>query len=41
VESYCQKAGITLHDFMSDQTHIRRILENPDNSLFRIWKGRL
>lgn len=41
VESYCQKNGITLHEFMNDQVHIKRVLESPDNSLFRIWKGKL
>ena len=41
VESYCQRAGITLHEFMNDQVHIKRVLDSPDNSLFRIWKGKL
>lgn len=41
IEQYIQKAGITMHEFIASEVHAKRLLEDPDNSLFRIWKGRL
>lgn len=41
VEQYCAKNGITMHEFVCNPQHQRRLLEDPNNSLFRIWKGRL
>jgi hypothetical protein len=41
VEKYCNERGITFEQFMGDDKHIKAVVENPDNSVFRIWKGRL
>lgn len=41
VEGYCNEAGITYAQFISEgDTHIKRILMNPDYSKFRVWQGR-
>ncbi len=39
VEKYCNENGITFSEFMSNQTHIRRMCNDPDNKMFRIWHG--
>lgn len=41
VETYLNKHGITLHEFLNNPAHIKRVTEDPDNAAFRIWKGRL
>lgn len=41
VERYCEDAGITFREFAMNEVHQRRLLESPDLSHFRIWKGRL
>jgi hypothetical protein len=41
VEKYCNDHGITFHEFMGNEVHIKRLVEHPDNSMFRIWKGKL
>lgn len=41
VERYCEDAGITFQEFMQNVAHMKRLLESPDLSHFRIWKGRL
>jgi hypothetical protein len=40
-EAYCHKNGITWNEFMTDDVHITRILNDPDYAHFRIWKGRV
>jgi len=39
VEKYCNDNGITYRDFMNGREHIRRMLNDPSLSYFRIWKG--
>lgn len=39
VERYCNDNGITFHDFCNGQEHIKRMLNDPSLSAFRIWKG--
>lgn len=39
VEKYCNEQRITFEQFMGDPVHIRRVVQNPDNDAFRIWKG--
>lgn len=39
VEKYCNDNGIKLEEFMRDRTHIRRMVNDPDLSYFRIWPG--
>jgi len=41
VEKYCNDHKISFHEFMGDEVHIKRLVEHPDNSMFRIWKGKL
>jgi len=39
VEKYCNACGITFSEFMQNPVHIKRIVQDPMNSDFRIWKG--
>lgn len=41
VEKYCNERGITFEQFMNDDAHLKAVVENPDNAMFRIWKGRI
>lgn len=41
VERYCNDNGISFQDFCNGQEHIKRILNDPSLSHFRIWKGRV
>lgn len=41
VEKYCNDNGITLHEFKVSQEHKKRLLNDPANSHFRIWAGRV
>ena len=41
VEKYCNDNGITFREFMGSEAHKKRLLNDPDLSYFRIWKGRI
>lgn len=41
VERYCELNGISYAEFMGNEQHIRRMLNDPELSHFRIWKGRV
>lgn len=41
IENYIQRAGITMHEFMAEEKHIKAMLNDPDLSGFRIWQGRV
>lgn len=41
IEQYCQTSGVAFDDFMGDPAHIRRLLNDPDLSGFRVWQGRV
>lgn len=41
IENYIQRHGISFHEFMANDDHIRNMLNDPDLSGFRIWKGRV
>ena len=41
IEKYCIENGVSFADCLADPIHSKRIVENPDNAAFRIWKGRL
>lgn len=41
VEKYCNEQGINLHEFLNNPVHIKRVVMNPANDAFRIWKGKL
>lgn len=40
-EYYCQLKGITYHELMANPVHIKNMLNDPDLSGFRVWKGRV
>lgn len=39
VEKYCNDNKIEFSEFMQNNEHIRRVLNDPAMSHFRIWKG--
>ena len=41
VETYCNQAGITFSEFMQNKVHVRRMMQDPDLSKFRIFEGRV
>lgn len=41
IEKYCHDNGITFEEYNKDKTHWKRVLNSPDNSMFRIWKGQV
>lgn len=41
IHKWCADQGVTYAQFMCDQKLAKRFLEDPDNSQFRIWKGRI
>ena len=41
LEAYCNNNGITFNELMSNDEHIKRILNDPALSHFRVWKGRV
>lgn len=41
VEKYCNDNNITFDQFMQGREHIRRVLNDPSLSYFRIWPGRI
>lgn len=40
-EKYCNENGVSFQEVMNDPVHIRRICNNPDNAMFRIWPGQI
>lgn len=38
---WAQKRGKTFSDVMQDDGLLKQFLEDPDNSVFRVWKGDL
>lgn len=41
LQRYCDKTGVRWDEAMRDPTHFRRILNDPENSDMRVWKGRI
>lgn len=41
VQQYCDKTGITWDQAFQNPEHFRRILNDPENSYMRVWKGRV
>lgn len=41
VEKYCNDNGITFHEFMNGKEHVKRMLNDPSLSYFRIWAGKV
>ena len=41
MHAWCAKRGVTFSQLMTDQALTKQFLEDPDNSNFRIWKGKI
>ena len=41
LQTYCDKRGVTWDVAMSDPAHFRHILNDPENSNMRVYKGRI
>lgn len=41
LEKYMNEHRVSYQELMSNPEHFRRICNDPDNSMFRIWPGRL
>lgn len=41
LEAWLRVKGITFSDFMRDRSLCKRLLNDPDLSKFRVWKGRV
>ncbi|SDQ42147.1 hypothetical protein [Pseudoxanthomonas sp. CF125] len=41
LQKYCDKTGVTWDQAMQNPDHFRRILNDPENSYMRVWKGRV
>ena len=41
IERYLADNNVLFSDFCSDQEHIKRMLNDPSLSGFRIWKGKI
>lgn len=41
VERYCNDNGISFQEFCNGQEHIRRMLNDPALSHFRVWPGKV
>lgn len=39
IEKYMNENRVSFHEVMNNPAHMRRIVNNPDNAAFRIWKG--
>lgn len=41
LQTYCDKRGVTWAETMQNPEHFRRILNDPENSDMRVYKGRI
>lgn len=41
IEQYLKENGVTYEEFIRDNTHINRIMMDPDYKKFRVWEGKL
>lgn len=41
IERYCNDHHVLYSDVIGNPEHIKRICNDPDNAMFRIWPGRL
>lgn len=39
VERYLNETGVSYREFIMDETHVKRILNDPDYKKFRIFEG--
>lgn len=41
IEAYCNQHNLTFQEVMQNKVHIKKMLNDPDLSGFRVWKGRV
>lgn len=41
VEKYCNDNHVSFQDFMNSADHKKRLLNDPANGSFRVWKGQV
>ena len=41
VERYCNQAGIDFAEFMQNKEHVRRMMQDPALSKFRVFEGQV
>lgn len=41
IEKYCNERGVSFAEVIGDPAHMRRIVNDPDNAMFRIWPGKI
>ena len=41
IEQYLKEVGVNFQEFIRDDTHIKRIMNNPDYKRFRVFEGRI
>ena len=41
IEKYCNDHNIEFSEFMRNREHMRRVLNDPSLSAFRIWPGKV
>jgi hypothetical protein len=41
VQEYLKRADISMHEFMANDEHISRLLNDPSFSSYRIWQGKV
>lgn len=41
LEKYMNEHGVTYAELMGNPVHMRRICNDPDNRMFRIWPGKI
>lgn len=41
LQMYCDKNGVTWDEAMQNPVHFRNILNDPENSYMRVYKGRI
>jgi hypothetical protein len=39
IERYLKECGVSYEEFCKDDTHVKRILQDPDYKRFRVWEG--
>lgn len=41
IMDWCNKRGVTWAQFMQDSALQTRFLDDPDNGVFRVWRGKI
>jgi hypothetical protein len=41
LNKYMNETGVSYAELMSNPVHFKRICNDPDNKMFRVWPGRL